>query len=153
MQHSTATGQVKKSSAGAGRRCRSWCRASWSAQGLSCASGDPCGAAQASRPRQGSETRPAVYRRPATRREQPAAHHLTQTTDGQYSYLKNQPCLFANFVNKFEYLGTRHSEGRMNQKKSPDRSRGSTPGTARPLSQVPSGAVPRAPRPTRSRRA
>ena len=37
----------KKSSAGAGRRCRSWRRASWPAQGP----GDPGGAARASRPR------------------------------------------------------------------------------------------------------
>ncbi len=31
----------KKTPAGAGRRCRSWCRASWPAQGPSCAPGDP----------------------------------------------------------------------------------------------------------------
>ena len=41
----------KKSPAGAERRCRSWCRASWPAQGPSCAPGDPCGAARASQPR------------------------------------------------------------------------------------------------------
>ena len=41
----------EKSPAGAGRRCRSWRRASWPVQGPSCAPGDPCGAARASPPR------------------------------------------------------------------------------------------------------
>ncbi len=34
-----------------GCRCRSWCRASWPAQGPSCAPGDSCGTSRASRPR------------------------------------------------------------------------------------------------------
>ncbi len=43
---------LKKSPAEAERRCRSWCRASWPAQGPSCIPADPCGAARASRPRE-----------------------------------------------------------------------------------------------------
>ena len=51
----------KENPAGAERRCRSWCRASWPRQGSSCAPGDPCGAARASRPRPVTEpARPAL---------------------------------------------------------------------------------------------
>ena len=55
---------LKKSPAGAGRHQRSWCRASWPAQGPSYALGDPCGAARASRPRRTDIQRDRLYRWP-----------------------------------------------------------------------------------------
>ncbi len=51
----------QKSPAGTGRRCRSWCRTSWPAQGPSWCPGHPCGAARASRPcRDVHPARPAL---------------------------------------------------------------------------------------------
>ncbi len=76
-----------KNPAGVGRRWRSWCRASWPAQDPSCAPGDPCGAARASRPRKAAGTSRPALPPGCPIRKQPAAtailHGLARRTAPQ----------------------------------------------------------------------
>ncbi len=67
---------LRKSPAGAGRRCRSWCRASWPAQGPSCGPADPCGAARASRPACGGAASGTGHLTPAGQHQEPQKTHV-----------------------------------------------------------------------------
>ncbi len=80
----------KKAPPAPARRCRSWCRASWSAQGPSCPPGDPCGAARASRPRKKTKENAAGSTASGTedRRAQPAAPAILHPQDSAKSHKK-----------------------------------------------------------------